>query len=102
MYRLGPTNYVDRVLLAWTRSGASVADPTWQSLASLPSRWQAPPFPLRAADFIARNVPRGPALGKAMRAAEAAWIAAGFPDDKPALQAIADAAVLHTHININP
>jgi poly(A) polymerase len=92
MYRLGPAQYLDRVLLAWTRSGAGAADPAWRALATLPSRWQAPPFPLRAADFIARSVPRGPALGEAMRAAEAAWIAAGFPHDKPALDAIANDA----------
>jgi poly(A) polymerase len=92
MYRLGPAQYLDRVLLASTRSGAGAADPAWRALATLPSRWQAPQFPLRAADFIARNVPRGPALGAAMRAAEAAWIAAGFPHDQPALEAIADDA----------
>jgi poly(A) polymerase len=92
LYRLGPAHYFDRVLLAWTRSGTGAADPAWRALATLPTRWQAPPFPLRAADFMARNVPRGPALGAAVRAAEAAWIAAGFPHDKLALEAIADAA----------
>jgi hypothetical protein len=92
MYQLGPAAYLDRVLLAWTRLGVGAADPAWRALATLPSRWQAPQFPLRAADFITRNVPRGPALGEALRASEAAWIAAGFPHDKPALEAIADAA----------
>ena len=46
-------------------------------------------FPLKAADFMARGVEKGPALGAAMRAAEAAWIAAGFPMDPAALEQIA-------------
>ena len=36
-----------------------------------------------------RGVPQGPALGVAIAAAEQAWIAAGFPGDQSALDAIA-------------
>ena len=36
-----------------------------------------------------RGVPQGPALGAALAAAEQAWIAAGFPNDQSALDAIA-------------
>jgi poly(A) polymerase len=42
---------------------------------------------------MARGVPKGPALGAAMRAAEAAWVAAGFPTDAGALERIAAVAV---------
>ena len=80
LYRLGPENFVDRVLLAWARSRRRARDdPAWRELAQLPERWTAPVFPLKAADFIARGVPKGPALGAALRAAEEAWIAADFP-----------------------
>ncbi len=48
-------------------------------LRALPQRWNAPAFPLKAADFMRRGVAAGPALGAALRAAEAAWIAADFP-----------------------
>ncbi len=41
---------------------------------------------------MARGVEKGPALGAAMRAAEAAWIKAGFPGDKPTLETIATEA----------
>jgi poly(A) polymerase len=92
LYRLGPVHYLDRALVAWARSRESAADPAWHDLATLPQRFTAPPFPLRAADFTARGLARGPALGEAMRAAEAAWVAADFPRDKAALDAIADAA----------
>jgi poly(A) polymerase len=93
LYRLGPDSYLDRVLLAWSRAPEGVADPQWRALATLPSRWSAPLFPLKAADFMARNVEKGPHLGAAMRAAEQAWIEAGFPLDRETLARIADEAV---------
>jgi poly(A) polymerase len=92
LYRLGPDRYVDRVLIAWTRAPHGAADPAWRALAALPTRWIAPRFPLKSADLVARGVPRGPALGAAMRAAEEAWIAAGFPQDEVALDRVANEA----------
>jgi tRNA nucleotidyltransferase/poly(A) polymerase len=92
LYRLRPLRFLDRVLLAWARSRADAADPTWRGLATLPSRWSAPAFPLRAAHLMSRGVPRGPRLGAALRAAEEAWIAAGFPTEPGALARIAETA----------
>ncbi len=92
LYRLGPEQFTDHALLGWTRSEQSAHDADWRALATLPQRWTAPVFPLKAADFMARGVEKGPALGAAMRAAEAAWIAAGFPGEPAAIEAIADAA----------
>ena len=92
LYRLGRERFTDRVLLAWTRSPQGAAGERWQALARLPQRWTPPAFPLRAADFLARGVPKGPRLGAALAAAEEAWIAAGFPTDRAAVAAIADAA----------
>jgi poly(A) polymerase len=92
LYRLGPARYLDRIVLAWARAGAEAADVAWRELATLPERWQAPVFPLKAADLIARGVPKGPQLGRALAAAEEKWIAAGFPNDAPALQCILDEA----------
>ena len=70
---------------------APARDPAWHDLMTVPERWTAPAFPLRAADFMARGVEKGPALGAALSRAEEAWIAAGFPLDRRALDAIADA-----------
>ena len=92
MYRLGAERYIDRVLLAWSRARAGASDAAWRNLATLPARWTAPSFPLRAADLITRGVPKGPPLGAALRAAEEAWIAADFPMDKVSIGAIADRA----------
>jgi poly(A) polymerase len=92
LYRLGPQNFTDHALLGWARSAASSSDAGWHALATLPARWTAPVFPLKAADFMKRGVDKGPALGIAIRAAEAAWIKAGFPMDTKALDVIADSA----------
>jgi poly(A) polymerase len=91
LYRLGEF-YLDRVLLAWSRADASVADAAWRDLADLPSSWAPPAFPPKAADLMKRGVAKGPALGAALRAAEEAWIAADFPDDPEAIAAILDRA----------
>ena len=92
LYRLGPQSFTDRLLLAWARSEAGAADKNWHAYATLPQRWIAPVFPLKAADFMRRGVAAGPALGVALRAAEEAWVAADFPMDEAAIEAIADRA----------
>jgi poly(A) polymerase len=96
LYDLGPQSFADRVLLAWSRAPAGAADPAWRDLAALPQRWTAPVFPLKAADFVRRGVVAGPALGTALRAAEAAWIAADFPSDRAAIEAIAERAAVQS------
>jgi hypothetical protein len=80
-------------MLAWARSGSENSSGEWRQLASLPDRWSAPKFPLKAADFIARGIAEGPALGHVLALAEDAWLAAQFPLDDAGLQAIADRAV---------
>jgi poly(A) polymerase len=91
LYRLGESPYRDRLLLAWARTGGEAA--RWIELARLPERWSAPRFPLKAADFVARGVAEGPALGHVLTLAEDAWLAADFPLDAAAISSIADQAV---------
>ena len=93
LYRFGPDAFTDHALLGWARSQASANDTGWLRLTTLPQRFTAPVFPLKAADFIKRGIAKGPALGAALRAAEEAWIAAGFPGDAAELSAIADRAI---------
>lgn len=92
LYRLKEQSFVDSALLAWSRAETD-RDAAWRALATLPERWTPPVFPLKAADFMARGVAQGPALGAAMRAAEETWIAAGFPADSETLDAIATDAM---------
>jgi tRNA nucleotidyltransferase/poly(A) polymerase len=93
LYRLGAERYRDRLLLAWARAGEHTDAAQWRELATLPERWSAPKFPLKAADFNARGIADGPALGHVLTLAEDAWLAADFPLDKTALEAIADHTV---------
>jgi poly(A) polymerase len=97
LYHLGGEAYADRVLIAWARSEAGVADEAWHDLSSLPQRWTVPVFPLKAADFTRRGVAAGPKLGAALRAAEEAWIGADFPQDRAVVEAIADSAAQSGH-----
>jgi len=92
LYHVGVQSFIDRVLLAWSRSRAGASDHAWRELASLPGRWTAPSFPLKAADIMSRGIAAGPALGAALRRAEQFWIAADFPAARAALDAIADRA----------
>src|SRR5712671_666616 len=52
LYRLGEDRYRDRLMLAWARAGAGADSAHWRELATLPERWRAPKFPLKAADFV--------------------------------------------------
>ena len=93
LYRLGVDRYRDRLMLAWARAGETTNAAEWRELATLPERWSAPKFPLKAADFIARGIAEGPALGQVLASAEDAWLAADFPLNETALKAIADQTV---------
>jgi poly(A) polymerase len=92
LYRIGEEHFRDRVSLAWSRAGVEVSDDDWLRALQLPERWNRPKFCLKATDFIARGLSPGPQLGKALAAAEDAWVAANFPLDQATLAAIADAA----------
>ena len=93
LYRLGEDRYRDRLMLAWARAGADADAAHWQQLATLPARWSAPKFPLKAADFVARGIAEGKALGHVLALAEDAWLAAEFPLDEASLKTIADQTV---------
>lgn len=94
LYRMGREAFQDRALIAFARSGASLEDEGWRALASLAAGWPIPVFPLKAADFIARGLTPGPALGAALKRAEEAWIEAGFPMGAEELERIVGEAVL--------
>src|SRR5258708_22415129 len=93
LYRLGADRYGDRLMLAWARAGGGADSASWRGLATLQESWSAPKFPLKAADFVARGIAEGPALGQVLALAEDAWLAANFPLDEAALKAIADQTV---------
>ncbi len=67
-YRLGLGPALDRLLL------------TGQSISPLDG-WTIPTFPLKGGEVVARGVKAGPEVARILRAVEACWIAAGFPDN---------------------
>jgi len=89
LYALGPEHYTARVMLAWSRARD---DAGWREAATLPQRWSAPKFPVKAADFMARGIEKGPHLGAALARAEQAWVSAGFPMDEVELRRIVEEA----------
>lgn len=93
LYRLGPTDFCRRVMFAWSRAGGNVDPEPWHELVTLPKRWDAPKFPLRAADFIDRGIAAGPALGRVLALAEEAWLARDLPLEANVVAVIADEAV---------
>ncbi len=90
LYRLGSQRYRNRVLLAWARDGNAGHADQWMQLLALPERWTPPVFPLKAADFIARGIAKGPALGQVLALAEDAWMANDFPMEVDVITVIAD------------
>jgi poly(A) polymerase len=102
LYRLGEDSYRNRLMLAWARAGSDGDPEPWRVFATLPQRWSAPKFPLKAADFLARGVAEGPALGQVLTLAEDAWLAADFPLDPAALDSIAGQAVARLNRDSKP
>jgi poly(A) polymerase len=93
LYRLGAPRYRNRMMLAWARDGFGADADAWQALVTLPDRWAVPVFPLKAAEFMARGIAKGPALGHVLALAEDAWLALDFPMQDDAVAGIADQTV---------
>ncbi|MGA0533362.1 CCA tRNA nucleotidyltransferase [Hansschlegelia sp. KR7-227] len=93
IYVLGAEAFRDRVRLGWAEDGAGSDDNSWQELLTLPDRWSRPKQPVSAAELLKRGVPAGPRMGRTLRAIEAAWIAAGFPDDPGSLNKLIEGAI---------
>ena len=102
LYRLGADRYRDRLMLAWSRAGETADSAHWRELATLPERWSAPKFPLKAADFVARGIAEGPMLGQVLALAEDAWLAADFPLDEASVKNIAEQTVARFTRDVRP
>ncbi|MFG1402596.1 CCA tRNA nucleotidyltransferase [Xanthobacter sediminis] len=88
VYRAGREAALDRALLAAAHGASGMAP-----LVALALGWAAPRPPVGAADLLARGARPGPALGRALAAAEAAWVAADFPTDDAAREVLTGVAL---------
>lgn len=91
-YRHGRQAALDALMLAHAESRAEPGEDGWR--AAFASVRAAPEMklPVNGADFVARGVPPGPAMGAALRRFEEAWIAADFPSGADEIARMADAA----------
>ena len=98
LYRLGEEAFLNGLLLGWVKSFreaklSPALERCWHQALSLPGRWQVPTFPLSGKHIEQAGIKPGPALGRALQAAEDKWIEAGFPDTEEVLQEILQEAV---------
>jgi poly(A) polymerase len=86
IYRHGLVRYVDRILLVAAelmRAGESAAH--LASVLDAAHAFSVPKLPIAGRDLVALGVPKGPAVGKLLRDAEAHWIASDFALGREAL-----------------
>jgi poly(A) polymerase len=86
IYRLGAAAFRDRVKLAWAaQPEAEAAREPWLVLLAEADAWTPPKFPLTGQDAAAAGLKAGPAMGAALRRAEAWWIEQDFQPGRDAL-----------------
>ena len=78
LYRLGPTLFVDRLLLA----GDAVGD--WRAGLALARTWTPPALPIGGADALKLGLKPGPQVGRLLEAVERWWIDGDFSADRAA------------------
>lgn len=93
LYRHGRQAALDALVLAHAESGAAHDDAAWRAAFAYLREAPQLKLPVSGADFMARGVPPGPAMGAALRRFEEAWIAAGFPAGAAEILKMVDAAV---------
>jgi poly(A) polymerase len=81
IYRVGSLAFRRALRGAWARSGAAATDRAWTQRDRLAASWTPPVLPVSGTDVLALGIPAGPRVGRTLKAFEAWWIDAGFPDD---------------------
>jgi len=87
IYKSGKSVITDRARLRAAGEADPIQSARWMALAGLASEWEVPAFPLTGKDLTGAGVPKGPAMGKALKALEALWVRSGFSTEKPQLLA---------------
>ena len=91
-YRHGRQAALDALMLAHAESRADAGDANWLAAFAFLRDASEMKLPVNGADFIARGVHPGRAMGAALKRFEDAWIAADFPSDAGEIARLADAA----------
>ena len=83
----------DALRLAQADSRASPDDPDFAEADRFLAETPEPELPIGGADVTALGVPAGPQVGEILRAFEALWIEAGFPEDREAVDRLLKGAI---------
>ncbi|MBL8629498.1 MAG: CCA tRNA nucleotidyltransferase, partial [Rhodospirillaceae bacterium] len=75
LFRHGKDLILERLVLFAARDSKPDA---WLPLFTRAKAWVHKPLPISGADLLALNAPPGPAIGRALRAAEEQWAESGF------------------------
>ncbi len=86
----------DGLALAQVDSGARADAAEWRAAHRFLAAAPEPQLPVKGADFMARGLPSGRAVGRALKRLQALWISAGFPEDPAELARLMDAALAET------
>jgi len=81
LFHFGPESARDGLELIRAEAGAAPDDSGFLQAQAFLRDTPPPRPPFRASDFFAHGIPKGPALGAALKALQALWIRAGFPTD---------------------
>lgn len=91
----GPQGARDGVLLSMADTGTMGAA-AWTEAYGVVAREAPPTVPIGGAEVMARGIRDGRRVGAVLKAFQAAWIRAGFPQDPARLAALLDAAIEET------
>ncbi|MFZ0495570.1 MAG: CCA tRNA nucleotidyltransferase [Methylocella sp.] len=89
LFRHGRQAAGDAIILAQADARPG-HDDEWERARKFLQDTEEPRLPFSGADFIARGITEGPALGEALKELQARWIKAGFPTDPARLARLLD------------
>ncbi|MGH6819816.1 MAG: CCA tRNA nucleotidyltransferase, partial [Methylocella sp.] len=89
LFRHGRQAASDAIILAQADARPGYDD-EWESARKFLHDTEEPRLPFSGADFIARGITEGRAIGKALKELQARWIEAGFPTDPASLARLLD------------
>jgi poly(A) polymerase len=89
LFRHGRQAAADALILAQADARPG-NDDDWERARKFLQDIEEPRLPFSGADFIARGLTEGQAIGTALQELQARWIAAGFPTDPARLARLLD------------
>jgi poly(A) polymerase len=93
LFNAGRESAYDALALAQAESDASPSDAAFAAAGRFLTDTPEPKLPISGADLLARGVATGRPVGRALRAFQALWIRAGFPQEPEMLTRLLEEAV---------